>query len=104
MNFDLWFEKQSLVVKIILIILPFVGWIMEILVRLSAYLRNKNDVDLIIFIIFLLLGATWIPLIIDVIFLCMKGRLFCAEDLSNEVKGTKVEENKEDNKEDEKKD
>ena len=87
MNIDKWFEEQSLVVKIILIILPFVGWIMEILIRISAYLRNKNSMDLILLILFLLLGWTWIPLIIDVVFLATKGHLFLAGDFEDLSKG-----------------
>ena len=87
MNVDKWFEEQSLVVKIILIILPFVGWIMEILIRISAYMRNKNSMDLILLILFLLLGWTWIPLIIDVVFLATKGHLFLAGDLEDLGKG-----------------
>lgn len=83
MNFDQWFDKQSLVVKIILIILPLVGWVMEILIRISAYTRNKNNMDLVLLIVFLLLGWTWIPLIIDVIYLATKGHLFLAGDLDD---------------------
>ena len=52
MNVDKWFEEQSLVVKIILIVLPFVGWVMEILIRISAYARKQNSLDLVLLIIF----------------------------------------------------
>lgn len=86
MNFDQWFEKQSLVVKIILIILPLVGWVMEILIRISAYTRSKNNMDLVLLIVFLLLGWTWIPLIIDVIYLATKGHIFLAGDLDDITK------------------
>ena len=34
MTFDKWFEKQDRIVKIILLIIPFVGWIVEVLVRI----------------------------------------------------------------------
>lgn len=83
MNFDQWFEKQSLAVKIILIILPLVGWVMEILIRISAYTRSKNNMDLVLLIVFLLLGWTWVPLIIDVIYLATKGHIFLAGDLDD---------------------
>ena len=95
MNFDQWFEKQSLVVKIILIILPLVGWVMEILIRISAYTRSKNNMDLILLIIFLLLGWTWIPLIIDVIYLATKGHIFLAGDLDDLSKGEESSSDKE---------
>ena len=80
MNVDKWFEEQTLVVKIILIILPFVGWIMEVLIRISAFVRKQNTLDLVLLILFLLLGWTWIPLILDVIYLATKGHLFMASD------------------------
>ena len=47
MNVDKWFEQQPKVLQIILIVLPFVGWIMEMLVRISAYCRKQNNLDLI---------------------------------------------------------
>ena len=89
MNVDKWIEEQSLVVKIILIVLPFVGWVMEILIRISAYARKQNNLDLVLLILYLLLGWTWIPLIVDVVFLVTKGHLLMADDLQslNEDKG-----------------
>ena len=105
MNIDKWFEEQSLVLKIILIILPMVGWVMEILIRVSAYVRKKNTMDLILLVIFILLGWTWIPLIVDVVFLATKGHLFMATDLEDIANGTetvdaspKEEENSQENK------
>ena len=81
MTIDKWFEQQPKLLQIILIVIPFVGWVMEILVRISAYIRKQNNLDLALLIIYLLLGWSWIPLIIDVIFLVSKGHLFMAEDL-----------------------
>ena len=83
MNVDLWFNKQNQVVKIILIILPIVGWIMEVLIRISVYLRQKNNMDLVLLILFLLLGWSWIPLIIDVIYLATKDHLFLGADFED---------------------
>ncbi len=102
MNFDKWFEEQSLVLKIILIVLPFVGWVMEILIRISAYLRSKDNMDLVLMIIFILLGWFWIPLVVDVVFLCTKGHILLASDLASASEG-KQNDNKDDNKEEEKK-
>ena len=106
MNVDKWFDEQSLAVKIILIILPFVGWIMEILIRISAYLRNKNSTDLVLLILYLLLGWTWVPLIIDVVFLATKGHIFLAADAEELIKEANQEtveaQKKEEPKEEEK--
>ena len=49
MEFDKWYDEQSLLLKILLIILPFIGWVMEILIRISVYLRTKDDLDLTYF-------------------------------------------------------
>lgn len=85
MNVDTWFNKQPKLLQIILIILPFIGWITEILVRISAYARKQNNIDLALLLVYILLGWTWIPLIIDVVFLVTKGHLFMADDLQEVV-------------------
>ncbi len=77
MEFDKWFEKQSTLIKVILLIIPFVGWIVEILVRLSATLRNSSAVNLV----GLILGVigNWFWQIVDLIFLVVKGNLLLLE-------------------------
>lgn len=77
MTFDKWFKEQSLIVKVILLIIPFVGWIIEVLVRLSAVLRNSSTNN----IIGLVLGiiGNWIWAIIDLIYLLVKGDLLFLE-------------------------
>ena len=42
MKFDKWFQEQSLLIKVILLIIPFVGWVVEVLVRISAFIRKKE--------------------------------------------------------------
>ena len=77
MEFDKWFKEQSLVIKVILLIIPFVGWIVEILVRLSAVLRNSSTNN----IVGLILGVigNWIWSIIDLVYLLIKGDLLLLE-------------------------
>lgn len=77
MEFDKWFEKQSLLVKVILLIIPFVGWVVEILVRLSAVLRNSSTLN----IVGLILGVigNWIWSVIDLVYLLIKGTLLLLE-------------------------
>ncbi len=81
MNFDEWFDKQSQVLKIVLLAIPFVGWIIEILVRISAYSKNKNTIDLVILLAFILIGYGYVLNIIDIIWVALKGRLFYAADI-----------------------
>lgn len=42
MTFDKWFNSQSRLLKVLLLILPVVGWIVECLIRLSVMLRTKS--------------------------------------------------------------
>ncbi len=79
MQFDKWFNKQSTLIKVILLILPIVGWVTEILVRLSIMLRTKSTNSIIMFLVFALLGELWIPVVIDLVCLLWKGKLFLEE-------------------------
>lgn len=42
MSFNKWFEKQNRLIQLILLLIPFVNWVVEILVRLSALLTKPN--------------------------------------------------------------
>ena len=77
MEFDKWFEQQSRLIKVILLILPFVGWIVEILVRLSATLRNASTVNIVGLVIGVI--GNWIWSVIDLIYLIIKGNLLLLE-------------------------
>lgn len=77
MTFDKWFNEQSRLIKVILLILPIVGWVVEILVRLSVYLRTKAVINLATFIIAVV--GNWIWSIIDLVVLIVTGHLFLEE-------------------------
>lgn len=79
MQFDKWFKEQSTLLKVILLIIPFVGWIVEILVRLSILLRTKSTTSIIMFLVFALFGEAWLPVVLDLVFLLVKGQLFLEE-------------------------
>ncbi len=79
MNFDAWFNKQSRLLQVILLILPVVGWICECLVRLSVMLRTKSVLHIVVFLVFLLIGWGWFLGVIDLIYLVLTGHLFLAE-------------------------
>ena len=57
MQFDKWFNEQSKLIKIILLVIPFVGWIVEVLVRLSALIRKSSTLNIAGFIVFLIGGV-----------------------------------------------
>ena len=77
MEFDKWFEKQSLLIKVILLVLPVVGWVVEILVRISATLRKSSSVNLVGLILGIV--GNWIWQIVDLVYLILKGNLLLLE-------------------------
>lgn len=79
MTFDKWFNKQSVLLKAILLLLPVVGWVCECLVRLSVALRTKNIIHIVVFLAFLFIGWGWILGAIDFVYMLMTGHLILAE-------------------------
>ena len=65
-------------ILIILLIIPVVGWIVELLVRLSVMLRTMSVVHVVVFILFLAVGWGWFLCVIDLIYLALKGHLILA--------------------------
>lgn len=60
-----WFNKQSRLVQIILLLIPFVNWVVEICVRWSAFLKTKSILTLIFAIAVTFLGLVfgWIDMV-----------------------------------------
>ena len=79
MTFDKWFNKQSVLIKAILLLLPFVGWVCECLVRLSVALRTKSVIHVVVFLAFLFIGWGWFLGVIDFVYMLMTGHLILAE-------------------------
>ncbi len=52
-----WFNSLPRLVQFILLIIPFVGWVVEIFVRLSAMLENTTTENILGFILFLFFGS-----------------------------------------------
>lgn len=51
MTFDKWFNKQSRLMQLILLVIPGVNWVVELLVRLSVALRKQDLISILLFII-----------------------------------------------------
>ncbi len=79
MNFDTWFHNQSKIIQIILLILPFVGWIVDLLVRWSAFIKNQSLVNLVMALVITLLGEFWILTILDAVMIALNNKLFLEE-------------------------
>ena len=60
-----WFNKQSRLVQIILLLIPVVNWVVELIVRWSTWLKKGGLIRLIISILTIPFGIIfgWIDLI-----------------------------------------
>ena len=76
MTFDKWFGEQALWLRVVLLIIPFVGWVMEILIRVSAIIRKSSTLN----IVGLILGIV-VPFfgIVDAIVLLITGKQLILE-------------------------
>ena len=74
-----WFSQQSYLSQLILLVIPVIGWIVEVLVRAFAVIRNHNKPNIIGLIIFTIFGLLWLPCIIDAIVLLKREDLMLIE-------------------------
>ncbi len=60
-----WFNRQSRLVQIILLLIPVVNWFVEIIVRWSAFLKTKSLLTLVVAVLVTFFGLAfgWIDLI-----------------------------------------
>ena len=77
MTVDKWFNKQSKLVQIILLLIPGVNWLTEILVRWSVALRKKDLVHVLVAILVTFAGLAfgWL----DLIWVLLFGHLILAK-------------------------
>ena len=52
-----WFNRQSRLVQIILLLIPVVNWVVEIIVRWSTFLKKGGAVRLVICIVVTIFGV-----------------------------------------------
>ncbi len=65
MKCDKWFNKQSRLVQIILLLIPGVNWVTEVLVRWSKALRTKGLIDVVLAVVVTVFGIVfgWVDLV-----------------------------------------
>ena len=74
-----WFDKQSKVLRFVLLILPFIGWVFELIVRWSEVIKKADVVNIIVALVYTLFGWAWILTVIDAILVLLdKPMLFRA--------------------------
>lgn len=64
-----WFASQDRLTQIILLIIPVIGWLVEIFVRLSAVIRLHSKKNITGLIVFIILGGFILLNLIDIIVL-----------------------------------
>ncbi|MBQ4443166.1 MAG: hypothetical protein II896_00715 [Clostridia bacterium] len=79
-QFYKWFNQQSVLLKVILLIIPFVGWVVELLVRGTRMIDKKDTLSIVVFILFLVVGWGWFLNLIDIIYMIISGHLILADD------------------------
>lgn len=72
-----WFESQNLLIKVILLLIPFVNWIVELVVRWSSVLSSKNVLNLVAAILVTVFGVVigWL----DIIWVIFTGHMILAK-------------------------
>ncbi len=72
-----WFNKQSRLIQIILLLIPGVNWVVEIFVRVTAFLEKPNLKHLIglVFGVFIPVIYGWV----DLIWILLFNHLFLAK-------------------------
>ncbi len=72
-----WFNKQSNVVKFILLILPLVGWICELVIRWSQVIKEASVLNIVVALVYTLFGWAWVLTVIDAVLVLLgKNMLF----------------------------
>ena len=79
MNFDKWFNSQSVLLKAILLFIPGVNWVVECLVRISVLSKKQTLLHLIVLLLFVFVGWGWVLGAIDFIYMLLKGHLIFAD-------------------------
>lgn len=68
-----WFKKQSNLVQFILLIIPFVGWVCELVIRWGEVVKEASVVNIVVALVYTFLGWAWFLGVIDAV-LCLLGK------------------------------
>lgn len=69
------FYKLSMVVQAVLVLVPFVGWVTEMVLRWSTFLNKKDLVSLLVALFFTFTSWFYLPCLVDGVHLLLKKRL-----------------------------
>ena len=74
-----WFNKQSNIVKFILLILPLVGWVCEVVIRWSIVITKGGVLNIVLAIVYTFIGWAWILGVIDAILVLLGNKMLLVE-------------------------
>ena len=61
------FNEFDKLIRFLLLIIPFVGWITEIVIRWSVFLEKKSLVSLVMALLHTFVGWAWVLGVIDAV-------------------------------------
>lgn len=73
------FKKMNKVLQIILLLIPFVNWIVEIIIRWEVAIKKGKVSNILMAVLVTLFGLFFILEIIDIISICLTGHLFVCD-------------------------
>jgi len=73
-GFIKWFNGLSKIVRIILLLIPFVGWVFEIILRCAQMLKKATVLNIVVFVVYLFAGWAWVLNVIDVICIALNDK------------------------------
>ena len=70
-----WFKGLNKWVRVILLVIPFVGWIIELVIRWSEFLKDTSNItNLVIAILTIFCG--WPIAIVDIVMIILDKPMF----------------------------
>ena len=77
-NFAKWFYKQGILIQLILLLIPGVNWVVEVLIRWSAWLKTKSLLTLV-FAVLVTIPTGIVIGWLDLVWLLLFGHLLFAK-------------------------
>ena len=73
------FNEFDKLIRFLLLIIPFVGWITEMVIRWSVFLEKKSPVSLVMAIIHTFFGWAWVLCVIDAVLVLLDKDMLLIE-------------------------
>ncbi len=71
------FNNQSKLVKVLLLIIPFVNWVAEIVLRCDSFFKNRKTGNILVLIVMLVFGI--VVAYIDAISIALTNKMILAD-------------------------